>query len=388
MKSSCLVLVAALCAATAGCGSKGASPDDPSAPSAPPLAQELSRAAKEPGTDVVPDPHSPSRVLGYIEGDVITYREVLQLIGAELAQIDDPREKSDREDRAFLEIARKRLLYRAATDAGVTATRDEIETQRTAFVKDLAKNGGTLDAYLHEHEMSRREFDDFIRQDLIVTKFRRATIGHSGDPSVRVRPITDTYVSPEEVQKYHDRHLEKFHEMPSARCRMLAVKTDLDAADREKAVAAAHATAEVILARLKAGEDWVPVYRSAIALMAGTSDPDQLDGLVDLHRKEKADWIEEFAFDSEKGTLSPVIQKGTTFWILRAEGAHGERQRPFEDVAPDIRRLLSEYKAMMAWLEVEMKILDESSVQPDSLRTRIRETLRVQRLKLLAEAGL
>ena len=385
MKSWSLLSMAALAVAVAACGSTGASPDDPGAPSAPPIAQEMNRAAKAQRPDVVPDPQSPSRVLGYIEGDVITYREVLQLIGPELAQIDDPVEKAARGDRAFLDIARKRLLYRAATDAGVSATRDEIETERTAFVKDLAKNGGTLDAYLHEHEMSRGEFDDMIRKELIVTKYRRAAIGHSGDPTVRVRPVTDTYVPPEDVQRFYDRHPEKFHETTSARCRILALKSDLEAPDREKAVAAARARAEEVVARLTAGEDWVPVFRSATQ---GAADPDQLDGLVELHRGEKADWIEAFAFDSPKGTLSGVIQKGTTFYVLRAEGAHDARIVPFEEAAPEIRARLSEFRAMMAWLDVEMLVLDESSVQPDSLRTRMRDTLRVERLKLLANAGL
>jgi hypothetical protein len=225
-----------------------------------------------------------------------------------------------------------------------------------------------------------------IRKRLIVTKYRRATIGRGYDPTVRVRPETDTYVSPEEVQKFYDRHPEKFRDSESARCRILAVKTDLEAPDREKAVAAAKAKAEGVVARLAAGEDWVPVYRAAVAGTLESSD--QVDGLIEFHRREKAEWIEHFAFDSPKGTLSGVIQKGTTFYVLRAEGSHGERTIPYEEAAPSIRAALSEFRSMMAWLEVEMAILDKSSVQPDSLRTRMRDVMRLQRLKLLSDAGL
>jgi hypothetical protein len=385
MKCLSLVTAVAVGASLAACGSNGAVVEDSSAPSAPPIAQELAKAAKAEHATVVPDLRSPSRVLGYVEGDVITYRDVLQLIGPELAQIDEPAEKTAREDHALLDIVRKRLLYRAATDAGVASTRDEIDERRASFVKDLAKNGGTLEAFLHEHEMSRHEFDDMIKKDLIVSKYERAAIGHNNDQNVHVRPVADTYVAPEEIQRYYDRHPEKFHETSTAKCRMLAVKTDLDAPDREKAVAAAHAKADEILARLKAGEDWVPVFRRATD---GGADPDPLDGLVEIHKGEKAEWIEQFAFGSAKGTLTDVRQVGTTFWILRAEGSRPEGTIPFEKAAPGIRSDLSQFKAEMAWLEVEMTVLDGSSVQPDSLRTRMRETLRLQRLKILADAGM
>jgi hypothetical protein len=42
----------------------------------------------------------------------------------------------------------------------------------------------------------------------------------------------------------------------------------------------------------------------------------------------------------------------------------------------------------MAWLEVELAVLDESSIQPAGLRARLRDSLRQTRLKLLQDAGL
>src|SRR5258706_5729084 len=85
----------------AGCGStpvdepsdaaapvEGAQAAEPAPPSAPAVAYELSKAPA--CAAPAPDPHSPSRVLGYVEGDVVTYREVFQRIEAQLAQVDDP----------------------------------------------------------------------------------------------------------------------------------------------------------------------------------------------------------------------------------------------------------------------------------------------------------
>ncbi len=378
-------LVTCLALAVAGCGSAPVNPDEGDPPSARPIAAELNQAARSEKVEVFADPRSPNRVLGTVEGEVITYREVVQLIGPELAQLENPADKADRENRALLEIARERLLYRAAADAMVHATRDEVDLERSEFVRDLARNGGTLEAFLNEHQMSRREFDEMIRRQLIVGKFRRAAVGHSSDPLVRVRPVTDTYVAPEEVQKYYDRHPERFREPATGRCRILVVKADLEAPDRVKAVAEAKARAEAILARLRAGEDWVPVYREATHASAET---DHLDGLTDVRRGEKAEWIERFAFGSERGTLSDVIQMGTTFYVLEAEGWHDERVVAFDAAAPRIRRELTELRGRLAWLEVELSVLDESSVQPDSLRARLRDLMRKTRLRLLGDAGL
>ena len=180
------IAVAAIAAAgCTGCASSSGAATSDEAPNARPLAAELARQAKDAPEPGAPDPRSPSRVLAYIEGEVITYREVLQLVGPELAQIDDPKEKAQRADEALIDILRERMLYRAAGDASVHASRDEVDADRARFVNDLAKNGGTLAAFLNEHEMSRREFDEMIRE----SRFVRATVD-TWNPSEGYSPIT------------------------------------------------------------------------------------------------------------------------------------------------------------------------------------------------------
>ena len=71
-----------------------------------------------------------------------------------------------------------------------------------------------------------------------------------------------------------------------------------------------------------------------------------------------------------------------------AEGSHDERTVPFDEAAPGIRRMLSELRSRMAWLEVELNVLDESSLEPEALRSRLRDTLRQARLQLIATAGI
>jgi hypothetical protein len=381
-----LMHLAIVALVAAGCGTSP--PADPNAepPAATPTAQAFVQAAKEAPAPATADPaKSASRVLAYVEGDVVTHREVLQRAGPELAQFtDNPAEIQKIEERALMGLLRDRMLYRAAIDAGVRATRDEIEAERADYVRDLARNGGSLEGFLHDRDMSRREFDEMIKQSLVIQKYRRAAIGRNTDPDVRVRAVTDVYVSPDDVVKYYDRRPERYREPALARCRILPIKSDLDVADREAAVAAARAKAEAVLGRLRAGEDWVPVFRETTGAV---DEPDPNDGLVVMQRGEKAEWIESFAFGSPKGALSDVIQKGTTFYVLRAEGSNEARTVPFEEAASSIRRTLFELKSGLAWLEVQLSVLDSSSVLPETRRAQLRDSLRVARLKMLAEAG-
>ena len=183
------------------------------------------------------------------------------------------------------------------------------------------------------------------------------------------------------MQKYYDRHLDKFNEPAGARYRMLIVKADLEAPDRKASVDAARDLAKSAVARLEGGEDWVPVFRE---LNQAPPDPRQPDGLVSIEREKAAPWIEKFAFESPKGAVL-LEEKGTTFYVLQSEGAHDARVVPYEEVAPVIRRELEQLRIGMAFLEVELAVLDESSVQPESVRSELRNTLRATRLELVAK---
>ena len=384
------ILAALAAAAAAGCASPGddAVPGGPERPSAPPTNFERMKEARTPADAPAPDPRSTSRVLGYVEGDVVTYREVLQLIGPELAQMETDAEKSRAEDETLLDIVRERMMFRAATDAGVHASRDEIESARADYVRKLSKNAATLEAFLREHDMTRHEFDEKLRRQLVVDKYQYAAIGRASSADVRVRPVTDTYVKPEEVRKYYDRFPEKFRQPSLARYRILTVKTDLEKPDRVAAVAAAQAAANAVRDRLAAGEDWVPVYRQTVSpdAQGGADTAEPNDGLLEIPRGKMAAWIEEFAFGAERGTLL-VKQQGTTFYVLRAEGSHEARTIPFEEAEPGIRGVLRDSRLALAWLEVELSVLDQSSISPDSLRSRLRDSLRRARLNIQDQVG-
>ncbi len=379
----CLVSLAASACQSSAPAEPLRSPDE----AAPATTAALNKAARETEGRADADPTSQSRVLAYVNGEVVTYRDVLLRIKPQLAVLENPEDRERLEHSELLSILQDRIIYRAAREAMVDATREEVDKERAARVAELERNGFTLDAFLNERGMTRREFDETIlRRGIVIRKFLYAAIGRNADPRVRVRAMTDPSVCPADLVKYYERHPERFHEPALARCRKLEVMTDFLLPDREVAVAQARGKAAGYHARLRSGEDFVPLFREA---NRGSADADTRDGLLEIQRGGKeADWIEEFAFTSPRGTVSDVIQKGATFYVLRAEGAQEERTVPFSECQELIAASLMEAKRQMAVYEVELALIEESSIQPDTLRVKLRDSLRAARLQLMNEVGL
>ncbi len=391
-----LLFCAGLGLASSACSSTGDAADDPTQTYtvAPPLAAKM---REEPG--VPPPPAAPrpadekagSRVLGYVNGEVVSQRDVLLAAESQLRVIDDPEARQTKEETTLYEILVQRLVDRAAREAGIDATRDEVDRVKSRQIRDIERSGGKLEAFLAERGITHREFDELVRRKIRGERWMVAAMGAGPAAGVPVRAHTETYVRPVELRDWYDANQPRFHQPATARFRRLAIRADLSAEDRDAAVAAAKSKAEAAWNRLRAGDDWVPVYREAIA-GDGPDGPnaDSLadDGLIEIKTRGSvhAPWIEEFAFTKPKGELSEVTQKGVTFYVLRAEGVLPERQRPFDEVQDEIQERLLRVRRGMAYYEVCLWLVEQASIQPAELATRFREHLSASRRKLLEQS--
>lgn len=385
-------LLLAAAAVPSACGSSRPVTDPLSpTPDAVPRTKDMNDAADAAGRqDPGIDARSQSRVLAYVNGEVVSYRDLLLQAPPQLETLDNPAERAEIERRTLFEILQERILQRAAIDAGIVVSRDDLDKERAKKVRELEKNQGTLDAYLRSRGESRREFDEEIRREVRITRYIRAAVGVSNDPSVRVRAITDTFVSPRDMRAYYERNLDKFREPGTGRVRVLEIKVDRSLDDRDAAVAAARARAESARARLAAGEDWVPVYRD---VNRGAAEPDPDDGLVEITDKGRgskwAGWIEDFAFDQPRGTLSDVRAVGSSlFYVLRAEGYTPPRLKPYDEVQPNIQNGLSRMRYLVATYEVALSLLEESAITPRARYDELRDYLTATRRALISDAGL
>jgi hypothetical protein len=236
--------------------------------------------------------------------------------------------------------------------------------------------------------MSPREFEDQLRRELRMGQYLRAAMGLGGAGAIRVRPMTDPFPSPRESRAWYERNKDRppIRVADTARVRVLAVRTDLSPEGK----AAGRAKAEKALARLRAGEDFVPVYREA---NQGSPEPDPNDGLLEIvdgrvAGSQGADWIVEFATKQPKGTVSDVIERGSTFYVLRAEGFTPAHTRSYEESHEAIQEGLGRVKRMVASYEVEISLLEAAAVTPRERYDTVREHLSSTRRRLIEEAGL
>jgi len=331
------------------------------------------------------DARSTSRVLAYVNGEVITYRAILLEVGPQLAVLGEEGQRAQLESQALLDILRDRVVYHAALEAGVRMSRDQLDAQRAQRTKELGASGGTLEAFLAERGMTRREFDEDIRREWSMQRFMMSALGlGGGDP--RVRPMTDVFVSPREVQAYWTRNPDRYREPAHAELRLLRIRADRTNPDREAAMAEAEEKANAAHQALQAGEDWVPVYRRTIGEDAVAEDA---YGLLSFQRGERAAWMEEFGFGNPKGTVCSEPKRiGTSFYVLVAEGFADDRLVPYKEVQDRVRTQLSQVRRGMASYEVELKLIERASIEPVERATDLRDMLRTSRRELMDRFGL
>lgn len=380
-------LVSAVAALAAACKSAPL-PSEPGYAECDPATMRMNAAASGGAApdEGRPSARSESRPLAFVNGEVITYRDVLLRVGPQLATVGTDQEREAEERRALVDILRDRILHRAAVDAGIEITRDELDVERARRVREIERNGGTLDGYLAQLGETRREFDEDALRSLRAQKYLRAAVGMGNEGGrVRVRPVTDIWPSPAEMRAFYDRNVERFRTPDTGRVRVLPVLPDRSVEDRAAAMAEARRRADSYRGRLAAGEDWVPVFREATR---DAAEPDPNDGLYEItERGAKAQWIEDFAFTQPKGRLH-VEERPTGFYVLQAEGFTPARQVPYEEVQQKVQILLGQLKRVIASYEVELDLLEEATVLPRERYDDLRLFLTSKRRQVVQEAGL
>lgn len=384
---SALLVLSAL--APAACGSASGAPGTGDGiPEAPPITLERNAAAREAGDSPVrAAAGSRSRVLAYVNDEVVSYHDVLVRAGQQLAVVATDEDRARLERTALTDILRERILHRAAVDAGIALTRDEVDAEGMRRIRGIERTG-TFERYLAEQGMSRREFEDQVQVDLRVQKYIRAAVGMGGPAAVQVRAVTDTWVSPLEVREYYERNPERFRREETASVRVLMLQAATEGRDLEAARADVRRRADAALSRLRAGEDWVPVYREA---MRAAPEPDPADGLLEIPasaRQDKHPRIVEFAYTREKGTVEAFSNPAGTIWfVLRAEGHSPERTLAYEEVHEEVRSYLQQVRRVIATFEVELSLLEEAAVSPPDRLSELRELLLAGRRKAVQDAG-
>lgn len=335
-----------------------------------------------PGSEV-PQPTSEPRgeeldvLLAVVEGEVITKRRLAREAGG-LAPGQDPSMFERQLHRRLLQRARLLLFVKEAERAGVLV-RDPlldkvVEDHLAQSAKEAAERTGetvTVEAYLADKGITREEFRDHVREQLMfqgyVMKLKEG-IGGLG------RPQVDMDVSPAEVRRIYWDHPRAFDEKPGVRFAFFQpivenyLVDDIGVLDaEEKAVADAEAMAqawrqgvapEQIASRYELGErEW----RAA----AEEEFFEENVGVVRLFGEQANAWLFDPARSPGEATVLYESSGPVVFGILeRREGRHV----PYEEAHDKIVLLVQGVRTQRLIEEKLIEILSSrNAVQPSGL---------------------
>jgi len=212
------------------------------------------------------------------------------------------------EAEAVLGEEQKRKISRAVDSEMERLVREA--GSRTALQEKLSEEGISLDEKRRRLETERRI------QALLDSKIRKWII-----------------ISPREVRRYYDDHVEDYHVPERVNFRQIVVKFSEYLNDEE-----ALASAQRLRKKLLAGADFAMLARKR------SRGPNASEGGLwkDVGRGMLLPEVEEVVFSISLGEISPIVRTPLGYHIIRVESREAERQIPFEEVQESIRRKLTE----------------------------------------------
>jgi peptidyl-prolyl cis-trans isomerase SurA len=231
--------------------------------------------------------------------------------------------------------------------------------QRAAHIFDMTKmQEFYLESFRDQQNIkSDKELEKLLtEQGMTMADLKQRLVEEfSPQQVVRAEVAERIAVSEKDARAYYDAHAADFAVPAQATVREIVVK----AAESERE--AKRGQAEAVRATVaEAGADFAAV--AAEVSDAGTKKAGGLLGTV--KKGDLAEALEKAAFTLPVGEVSPVIEAGYGFHILKVDARTDEVQKPFDDVKAEIEtkiqndRFSAEYKTYMkkAWTEATIWI--------------------------------
>jgi peptidyl-prolyl cis-trans isomerase SurA len=223
------------------------------------------------------------------------------------------------------------------------------EAKKTGLDVTDKELGDAISDIMKRNNMEQRQFEDALAKEGLTleqyrTEFReQMTISRLFNKYVR----TGLAVDEAEARSYFEKNREKYTLPEEIRVRMLAIEVP-DKAPPAR-VAEAKERAAGLLARLRAGEDFVTLIRENSSGPTAAQDGD----LGFFQRAHALPEIAEAAKDLKPGDYAGPVRTADGFQIIRLEEVR-QPVMPFEKVKEEITKTLFEQKmenSYRAWLQ-------------------------------------
>lgn len=266
------------------------------------------------------------RVAALVNGEVVTYSELVERSGADYRRASDmppgeAREKARARalQAAFDLVVSERLIQAEVKAAGI----DVSDAQIDAAIEDVKKRNNFTDDMLRQalasEGMTLASYRERLRKDFENHLLMASKVGN------RVK------VSDDDLRAYYQAHPREFAGEDEVKLRLilLAVPPGAPAADVERA----RASGEAVLVRLAAAEDFGDLARQ-VSQGPGASAGGDLGW---VRRGTMPPDLERAAFALEPGATSPLVRAKNGWVIFKCEDRKAAKLPPFEEVKERIR---------------------------------------------------
>jgi peptidyl-prolyl cis-trans isomerase SurA len=287
-------------------------------------------------------------IAAVVNGDVITYSQVRELIGARERALRAAYQGADLENRikemrlaALKDLVDRQLILqefkkKEADGASIpeyilndrvqTIIREEFGGDRAAFVRTLKSQGYTI-----------AKFKDVERDKIIVQAMREMNVKD------------DFVVSPTQIQSFYDQHKADYTTPEQVKLRMIVLR---DNTDSDTGLAGGkEEMAKEIRSKLVGGADFARMAQMY------SEDPNTQQAEGDwgwIDRKTLSDQLSSTAFSLRAGEISDVIHIGNSYYIMMVEARKEASVKTLAEVRDEIEQTLSQQekmKALQRWID-------------------------------------
>ncbi len=271
-------------------------------------------------------------VAAVVNTNVITYGQVRELLMfrqrslSEAFQGEELRAKmKESQDAALQDLVDRQLIIDNFNEQGFqipdhviddrinTIIREEFGSDRRAFIRTLRAEGFSLP-----------RFREVEREKIIVQAMRQRAVR------------SDFIISPDKIQTYYRKNLTQYSSPEEIRLSMIVLRVDDDGTDDPRG--ARRAMAEEIRSKLTEGADFAGMAQMYSDDSTGALGGDW--GWID--RRTLNAELTQAAFALQPGQLSPVVEIGDSFYLLKVEARKSAVTKPLAEVREEIGRKLFE----------------------------------------------
>lgn len=280
------------------------------------------------------------KIIAVVNGEIITQREVSRLLIPIYEQYRKEytgrrleNKMIEAEDMILDQLVDDKLILSEAKRQGIAATDKEIEL-KLQTVKDRFGTEKQFRETLAEQNISLSELRDSFKNEIIKSKLVRKEVGWK---------IT---ITPSEVRKYYDNHIEDFTEPEKARVLNILVKKP----SSEKTGGKTKFLVERIRELIREGKDFEELAKEY------SEGPNASEGgsLGLVEKGQMREEIDAAIFSLEAGEVSDIVESPIGYHLFKVMERIPEKNMDFESVEHKVEELFYREriaKSLKKWLK-------------------------------------